>query len=70
MQSGPAKVSNAAVLQLQVDKVGNKFLSTLPYPGSAQHLTVLKPCGIALPHVHQRATEFYSILSGALRPQG
>jgi hypothetical protein len=65
MQEPPAKVDNGAVLQLQVTKANNPFLATLTEPGEAQFLTVLKPCGILLPHVHQRATEFYSILFGA-----
>jgi hypothetical protein len=65
LQEAPARVSNAAALQLQVTKANNPFLSTLPAPGEAQFLTVLKPCSILLPHVHQRATEFYSILFGA-----
>lgn len=59
-------IDNAAVLQLQVDKGANQFLSTLPTPGSAQFLTALKPCGILLPHVHQRATELYSVIFGAI----
>jgi hypothetical protein len=65
LQEAPAKVDNGAALQLQVTKANNPFLATLTAPGEAQFLTVLKPCGILLPHVHQRATEFYSILFGA-----
>ena len=41
------------------------FLSTLAKDGEAQFVTALKPCGILLPHVHQRANEFYSVVSGA-----
>jgi hypothetical protein len=59
------KVDNSAVLQLQVTKGENQFLSTLAEPGLAQFLTFLKPCAILLPHVHQRANEFYSVISGA-----
>ena len=55
---------NAAVLQQRVTKGTNPFLSTLAEPGEAQFLTVLKPCGILLPHVHQRANEFYSVIFG------
>jgi Cupin len=57
---------NAAVLQRRVTKSTNQFLSTLAAPGEAQFLTVLKPCSILLPHTHQRANEFYSVLFGAL----
>lgn len=64
LQAAPTRINNAAVLQLQVDKLGNTFLSTLTGPGAAQFLTLLKPCGILLPHVHQRATELYTVLSG------
>ena len=56
---------NAAVLQQRVTKGTNPFLSTLAEPGEAQFLTVLKPCGILLPHTHQRANEFYSVIFGA-----
>ncbi|KAK9808713.1 hypothetical protein WJX72_002380 [[Myrmecia] bisecta] len=65
--TGAAKVDNPAVLQLQVDKAGNPFLSTLPPPGMAQFLTALKPCGNLLPHNHPRATEFYSVLYGEMK---
>ena len=58
-------IDNAAVLQLQVTKGQNQFLSTLPKDGMGQFLTVLKPCGILLPHIHQRSTEFYSVIFGA-----
>lgn len=61
-------IDNAAVLQLQVTKGQNQFLSTLAKDGEAQFLTALKPCGILLPHVHQRANEFYSVIFGAPRP--
>lgn len=63
---GASRVDNAAGLQLQMDKASNPFLSTLPINGAAQLLTLVKPCGIILPHVHQRATEFYSILFGTM----
>ena len=33
-----------------------------------QFLTVLKPCTILLPHTHQRANEFYSVIFGARLP--
>jgi hypothetical protein len=59
---------NEAVLQLQVTKQQQPFLSTLAKDGQAQFLTVLKPCGILLPHVHQRSNEFYSVLFGAHSP--
>ena len=62
-----AVTDNAAVLQQRVTKATNPFLSTLAEPGEAQFLTVLKPCGILLPHVHQRANEFYSVIFGAPR---
>ena len=58
-------IDNDAVLQLQVTKGQNQFLSTLAEPGLAQFLTFLKPCSILLPHVHQRANEFYSVIFGA-----
>jgi mannose-6-phosphate isomerase-like protein (cupin superfamily) len=64
--TGGSKVENAAALQLQVDKLSKSFLSTLPYPGAAQFLTAIKPCGILTPHVHQRATELYSVLYGTM----
>jgi hypothetical protein len=67
VQNKVVKNDNAAVLQLQVTKVKNQFLATLPGPGEAQFVTVLKPCSILLPHVHPAATEFYSILFGARR---
>ena len=60
-----AVTDNAAVLQQRVTKGTNPFLSTLAEPGEAQFLTVLKPCGILLPHTHQRANEFYSVIFGA-----
>ena len=60
-----AVTDNAAVLQQRVTKATNPFLSTLAEPGEAQFLTVLKPCGILLPHTHQRANEFYSVIFGA-----
>jgi hypothetical protein len=59
--------NNEAVLQIQVTKQENPFLSTLAKDGQAQFLTLLKPCGILLPHVHQRSNEFYSVLLGASR---
>ena len=61
-----SKIDNAAVVQLQGDKAGFPLLSTLPNTGSSVFLTALKPCGILLPHVHQRATEIYTVLSGTL----
>ena len=63
-----AVTDNAAVLQQRVTKGTNVFLSTLAEPGEAQFLTVLKPCGILLPHTHQRANEFYSVIFGAPQP--
>jgi hypothetical protein len=59
--------NNEAVLQIQVTRQENPFLSTLAKDGLAQFLTLLKPCGILLPHVHQRSNEFYSVLLGASR---
>lgn len=59
---------NAAVLQQRVTKGTNPFLATLAEPGEAQFLTALKPCGILLPHTHQRANEFYTVLFGAPPP--
>jgi hypothetical protein len=56
---------NAAVLQQRVTKASNPFLATLAAPGESQFLTVLKPCSILLPHTHQRANEFYSVIFGA-----
>ena len=56
---------NAAVLQQRVTKASNPFLSTLSAPGESQFLTVLKPCGILMPHWHLRANEFYSVIFGA-----
>ena len=56
---------NAAVLQQRVTKASNIFLSTLTAPGESQFLTALKPCGILMPHMHQRANEFYSMIFGA-----
>ena len=64
MQDVTAVTDNAAVLQQRVTKGTNPFLSTLAEPGEAQFLTVLKPCGILLPHTHQRANEFYSVIFG------
>ena len=58
-------MDDAAGLTFQVTKAQTGFLSTLTAPGAAQFLTVLKPCGIILPHVHQRASELYSVLFGA-----
>ena len=55
---------NAAVLQQRVTKASNVFLSTLAAPGESQFLTALKPCGILMPHMHQRANEFYSMIFG------
>ena len=66
VQDVSAVSDNAAVLQQRVTKGTNVFLSTLAEPGEAQFLTVLKPCGILLPHVHQRANEFYSVIFGML----
>jgi hypothetical protein len=66
MQGG--KTDNAAAIQLQVTKAQVPFLSTLAAPGLAQFLTVLKPCSILLPHNHQRANEFYSVLFGTFSP--
>jgi len=57
---------NEAALQLRVTKATNPFLSTLAAPGEAQFLTALKPCSVLLPHVHQRANEFYSVLFGTM----
>ena len=65
VQDVSAVTDNAAVLQQRVTKATNPFLSTLAEPGEAQFLTVLKPCGILLPHTHQRANEFYSVIFGA-----
>jgi hypothetical protein len=64
VQDVTAVTDNAAVLQQRVTKGTNPFLSTLAEPGEAQFLTVLKPCGILLPHTHQRANEFYSVIFG------
>lgn len=58
-------VDNEAALQLQVQKANNPFLSTLANQGVTQFLTFQKPCSILLPHVHQRANEFYSVVFGA-----
>eukprot|EP00892_Ulva_mutabilis_P012144 jgi/Ulvmu1/9301/UM050_0050.1 len=57
-----AVTDNAAVLQQRVTKGTNPFLSTLAEPGEAQFLTVLKPCGILLPHTHQRANRGLSAM--------
>jgi hypothetical protein len=64
MQEVRGITDNKAALQLRVDKATNVFLSTLAQPGEAQFLTVLKPCSILLPHVHQNAHEFYSVIYG------
>ena len=64
VQDVTAVTDNAAVLQQRVTKGTNPFLSTLAEPGEAQFLTVLKPCSILLPHTHQRANEFYSVIFG------
>jgi mannose-6-phosphate isomerase-like protein (cupin superfamily) len=58
--------NNAAVLQQRVTKATNVFLSTLAEPGESQFLTVLKPCSILLPHTHQRANEFYTVIFGIM----
>jgi hypothetical protein len=68
MQEVRAITDNAAALQLRVDKSTNQFLSTLAQPGEAAFLTVLKPCSILLPHVHQNAHEFYTVLFGVPLP--
>jgi hypothetical protein len=68
VQEVRAITDNAAALQLRVDKGSNQFLSTLAEPGEAAFLTVLKPCSILLPHVHQNAHEFYTVLFGAPLP--
>ena len=68
VQDVTAVTDNAVVLQQRVTKGTNPFLSTLAEPGEAQFLTVLKPCGILLPHVHPRANEFYSVIFGELPP--
>lgn len=65
VQEVNAVTDNAAVLQQRVTKGSNVFLSTLTEPGESQFLTVLKPCGILLPHTHQRANEFYTVIFGA-----
>ena len=57
---------NEAVLQQRVTKGSNQFLATLAEPGESQFLTAVKPCGILLPHVHQRANEFYSVIFGIM----
>jgi len=64
--TGGFRIDNGAALQLQIDKAAQPFLSTLPYPGSAQFVTALKPCGILTPHVHQRATEIYTVIYGTM----
>jgi hypothetical protein len=61
-------IDNAAALQLPITKAQVPFLSTLAAPGLAQFLTVLKPCSILLPHNHQRANEFYSVIFGSFSP--
>lgn len=66
LQDVSALTDNEAALQLRVTKATNPFLSTLAAPGEAQFLTVLKPCSILLPHVHQRANEFYSVIFGTM----
>ena len=65
MQEGMMNETDAN-LQFQADKGTIKQLATLTAPGSSAFLTLIKPCGILLPHVHQRASELYVILSGAL----
>ena len=64
VQEVNAVTDNAAVLQQRVTKATNPFLAPLAKPGEAQFLTVLKPCSILLPHTHQRANEFYTVLFG------
>jgi hypothetical protein len=59
-----ALTDNAAALQQRVTVANNPFLATLAAPGEAQFLTAQKPCSILLPHNHQKANEFYSILFG------
>lgn len=61
-----AMTDNAAVLQQRATKASNPFLSTLAGQGEAQFLTVLKPCGILMPHLHLRANEFYTVLYGTM----
>jgi hypothetical protein len=68
VQEVNAVTDNAAALQQRVTKGSNPFLATLAEPGEAQFLTVLKPCSILLPHNHQRANEFYSVLFGVRLP--
>ena len=68
LQDVAAVTDNEAVLQQRVTKASNPFLSTLNAPGESQFLTALKPCGILMPHMHMRANEFYTVLSGALPP--
>jgi hypothetical protein len=62
-----ALTDNAAALQQSVTVANNPFLATLAAPGEAQFLTAQKPCSILLPHNHQKANEFYSILFGTPR---
>ncbi len=57
---------NAAALQFRVDRQANTFLSTLEAPGQSAFITAIKPCGILLPHVHPRANEFVTVLSGTM----
>jgi len=64
--TAPALVENPAVRQLQADKTPFPILATLPNGGSSFFITALKPCGLLLPHVHQRATEQYIIISGVM----
>jgi mannose-6-phosphate isomerase-like protein (cupin superfamily) len=66
VQEVNAVTDNAAVLQQRVTKGSNQFLATLAEPGESQFLTVLKPCSILLPHTHQRANEFYSVIFGIM----
>jgi oxalate decarboxylase/phosphoglucose isomerase-like protein (cupin superfamily) len=66
VQEVNAVTDNAAVLQQRVTKGTNQFLATLAEPGESQFLTVLKPCSILLPHTHQRANEFYSVIFGIM----
>jgi hypothetical protein len=59
-----ALTDNDAALQQRVTVANNPFLATLSTPGQAQFLTAQKPCSILLPHNHQKASEFYTILFG------
>jgi hypothetical protein len=66
LQVAGALTDNAAALQQRVTTANNPFLATLAAPGEAQFLTAQKPCSILLPHTHQRANEFYSVIFGEL----